>query len=183
MQPIAVIFSLPEDDIPQVVSHMRKGPLKIDAYTRDDQTKIATGQLVTINNEIDPTTGTDRFKAIFQNENRLLWPNQFVNVRLLLETKKNALTVPNAALQRGAQGTFVYVVKSDKSVESRNVQVGVNEGGTAEIENGLSAGELVVTDGQDKLQPGSKVIAQQEGGRPQQRQQHSTTGAPVSVTE
>lgn len=180
MQPIAVIFTLPEDDIPQVLTHLKNGPLAVDAYTRDDKTKIATGQLITINNEIDPTTGTDRFKAIFQNEDRMLWPNQFVNIRLLLETKKNALTIPNAALQRGAQGNFVFVVNPDKSVEARNVEVGVNEGGTAEIDNGLSAGEMVVTDGQDKLQPGSKVIAQQDGNR---SQQPASNGASVSGSQ
>jgi len=162
LQPIAVLFTLPEDNVPQVLNRMRSAALDVDAYTRDDKTKIATGQLVTVNNEIDPTTGTDRFKAVFQNEDRLLWPNQFVNIRLLLQTDKNALTIPVAALQRGAQGTFVYVVKSDQSVESRPVQPGVTEGGIASIDKGLAAGELVVTDGQDKLQPGAKVAVQQE---------------------
>lgn len=160
LQPIAVLFTLPEDNVPQVLNRMRNGALDVDAYTRDDKTKIASGQLVTVNNEIDPTTGTDRFKAVFQNNDRLLWPNQFVNIRLLLETDKNALTIPVAGLQRGAQGTFVYVVKSDQSVESRPVQVGVTEGGIASIDKGLAAGEIVVTDGQDKLQPGAKVAVQ-----------------------
>ena len=160
LQPIAVLFTLPEDNVPQVLNRMRSGTLDADAYTRDDKTKIASGQLVTVNNEIDPTTGTDRFKAVFQNNDRLLWPNQFVNIRLLLETDKNALTIPVAGLQRGAQGTFVYVVKPDQSVESRPVQVGVTEGGLASIDKGLAAGEIVVTDGQDKLQPGAKVAVQ-----------------------
>ena len=164
VEPIAVIFTLPEDAIPSVVQRMRSGELDADAYTRDDQTKIATGKLVTINNQIDPTTGTDKFKAIFDNKDHTLWPNQFVNVRLLLETKKNALTIPIAAVQRGAQGSFVYVVKPDSSVESRQVQTSTTEGGTATVDKGLSAGEMVVTDGQDKLQPGSKVAVQGGGG-------------------
>jgi multidrug efflux system membrane fusion protein len=164
VEPIAVIFTLPEDAIPSVVQRMRSGELDTDAYTRDDQTKIATGKLVTINNQIDPTTGTNKFKSIFDNKDHTLWPNQFVNIRLLLETKKNALTIPVAAVQRGAQGTFVYVVKSDSTVESRPVQTSTTEGGIATVDKGLSAGETVVTDGQDKLQPGSKVAVQGAGG-------------------
>jgi multidrug efflux system membrane fusion protein len=164
VEPIAVIFTLPEDAIPSVVQRMRSGELDADAYTRDDQTKIATGKLVTINNQIDPTTGTDKFKAIFDNKDHTLWPNQFVNVRLLLETKKNALTIPVAAVQRGAQGSFVYVVKSDSTVESRAVQTSTTEGGIATVDKGLAAGEMVITDGQDKLQPGSKVAVQGAGG-------------------
>lgn len=164
LQPIAVLFTLPEDEVPAVLTRMRNGELDADAYTRDDQTKIATGKLTTVNNEIDPTTGTDRFKAVFPNEDRMLWPNQFVNVRLLLQVDKNALTIPVAAVQRGAQGSFVYVVKADQTVESRSVTLGVTEGGIASITKGLNAGEIVVTDGQDKLQPGAKVAVQQDRG-------------------
>jgi multidrug efflux system membrane fusion protein len=159
-----VVFTLPEDALASVMQRMKSGELDADAYTRDDQTKIATGKLVTINNQIDPTTGTDKLKAIFDNKDHTLWPNQFVNIRLLLETKKDALTIPVAAVQRGAQGTFVYVVKPDSSVESRQVQTSTTEGGIATVDKGLSAGEMVVTDGQDKLQPGSKVAVQVAGG-------------------
>ena len=169
MHPIAVLFTLPEDYIPQVLQHMRKGPLAVDAYTRDDRTKLASGKLLTLNNEIDSTTGTNKYKAVFQNEDRVLWPNQFVNIRLLLETKQNAITVPAAAIQRGNQGTFTYVVKSDNTVEPRVVKVGVTEGNLAAIESGLQPGEVVVTDGQDKLQPGAKVEVQRpnrNGGPP-----------------
>ena len=169
MHPIAVLFTLPEDYIPQVLQHMRKGPLAVDAYTRDDRTKLASGKLLTLNNEIDATTGTNKYKAVFQNEDRVLWPNQFVNIRLLLETKQNAITVPAAAIQRGNQGTFTYVVKSDNTVEPRVVKVGVTEGNLAAIESGLQPGEVVVTDGQDKLQPGAKVEVQRpnrNGGPP-----------------
>jgi multidrug efflux system membrane fusion protein len=169
LQPIAVLFTLPEDYIPQVMQHMRKGQLEVDAYSRDDRTKLASGKLLTLNNEIDATTGTNKYKAVFQNEGRVLWPNQFVNIRLLLETKQNAITVPAAAIQRGNQGTFTYVVKPDNTVEPRVVKVGVTEGNLASIESGLQPGELVVTDGQDKLQPGAKVEVQRgnrSGGTP-----------------
>ena len=176
IEPIAVIFTLPEDSIEPVIQRMKSGELSADAYTRDDQTKIATGKLVTVNNQIDPTTGTDKFKAILDNKEHTLWPNQFVNVRLLLETKKNALTIPVAAIQRGAQGTFVYVVKPDNSVESRPVQTSTTEGGIATVDNGLSAGEMVVTDGQDKLQPGSKVSVQGAGARRQAATDQKNSG-------
>ncbi len=169
LHPIAVLFTLPEDYIPQVLQHMRKGQLEVDAYSRDDRTKLASGKLLTLNNEIDPTTGTNKFKAVFQNEDRVLWPNQFVNIRLLLEIKQNAITVPLAAIQRGNQGTFTYVVKPDNTVEPRVVKVGVTEGNLASIESGLQPGEMVVTDGQDKLQPGAKVEVQhgnRTGGPP-----------------
>ena len=169
LHPIAVLFTLPEDYIPQVLQHMRKGPLEVDAYSRDDRTKLASGKLLTLNNEIDATTGTNKYKAVFQNEDRVLWPNQFVNIRLLLETRQNAITVPAAAIQRGNQGTFTYVVKPDNTVEPRVVKVGVTEGNLASIESGLQPGEMVVTDGQDKLQPGAKVEVQRgnrSGGTP-----------------
>lgn len=169
LQPISVLFTLPEDYIPQVMQHMRTAPLDVDAYSRDDRTKLASGKLLTLNNEIDATTGTNKYKAVFANEDRALWPNQFVNIRLLLETKQNATTVPAAAIQRGNQGTFTYVVKPDNTVEPRVVKVGVTEGNLASIESGLQPGELVVTDGQDKLQPGAKVEVQKgnrSGGTP-----------------
>jgi multidrug efflux system membrane fusion protein len=175
IQPVAVIFTLPEDDIPTVMQHMKTGPLTVDAYTRDDKTKIASGKLVTVNNEIDPTTGTDKFKAVFDNVDRALWPNQFVNVRLLLDVKKNALTIPAAAPQRGSQGTFVYVVKADETVEARPIQVGVTEGSFVSVDQGLAQGELVVTDGQDKLQPGGKVLVQQDNGPGRQQQKPQAT--------
>ena len=163
LHPIAVLFSLPEDVLPQVMKQMKKGALPVDAYTRDDTQKIAGGKLLTINNQIDPTTGTDKLKAIFDNVDSSLWPNQFVNVHLLLDVKKNAVTVPVAGVQHGSQGAYAYVVKQDKSVEVRNVTPGVTQGNVATIDAGLQPGELVVTDGQDKLQPGSKVEVRQPG--------------------
>ena len=158
LQPIAVIFTLPEDSLPTVAQHMRAGTLKVEAYSRDDQTQLSTGTLLTIDNQIDQTTGTGKLKAIFDNHERDLWPNQFVNVRLLLEVRKNATVVPAAAVQRGPQGTFAYIVKSDNTVEVRPVTLTLTQGNVTAISQGISAGEVVVTDGQDKLQNGSKVV-------------------------
>lgn len=157
LHPIAVVFTLPEDNLPSVAQHMRKGPLETDAYSRDDQTRLATGKLLTIDNQIDPTTGTGKLKAIFDNTESALWPNQFVNVHLLLEVRKNTLVVPAAAIQRGPQGDYVFTVKPDKTAEMRKVAVGLSQGNFTALASGLQAGEVVVTDGQDKLQPGSKV--------------------------
>jgi multidrug efflux system membrane fusion protein len=157
LQPITALFTLPEDQIPSVAQHMRGSPLQVDAYSRDDQTKIATGKLLTIDNQIDQTTGTARLKAVFENKGSELWPNQFVNIHLLLETRKNATVIPTAAVQRGPQGSYVYVVKSDKTVEVRQVNVAITENNVAQIASGVSPGETVVIDGQDKLQPGSPV--------------------------
>ena len=111
LQPIAVIFTLPEDVLPQVSQHMKNTTLPVEAYNRDDRTKLATGKLLTIDNQIDQTTGTAKLKAVFDNKDSQLWPNQFVNTQLLLETRKNATVVPTAAILRGPQGTFVYAVK------------------------------------------------------------------------
>lgn len=157
LQPITVIFTLPEDQLPEVAREMRKGTLEVDAYSRDDQTKLATGRLLTIDNEIDQTTGTGRLKAQFPNPDNALWPNQFVNVHLLLQTIKDALVVPAAAVQRGPQGTFTYVVKQDKTVEVRPVTIAMTQGTESAISQGLNPGDFVVTDGQDKLQAGSRV--------------------------
>ncbi len=177
MQPIAVVFTLPEDYIPAILKHMHQGDLQVEAYSRDDRTKLATGKLLTLDNTIDPTTGTNKLKAVFENPERMLWPNQFVNMRLLLDVKKNATTVPVAALQNGSQGTFVFVVKPDKTVEVRTVKVGFTEANTASIDQGLNPGELVVTDGQDKLQPGNRVDVQQ-GNAP--NRQGAGSAAPAS---
>jgi membrane fusion protein, multidrug efflux system len=157
LQPIAVIFSLPQDNLQAVSQHMNKGRLAVDAYSRDDQTKIATGFLTTIDNQIDTTTGTGKLKAVFENRDRSLWPNEFVNIHLLLEVRKNNTVVPSAAIQRGPQGTYVFTVKPDKTVEMRNVTVSISESNFVAITQGLQPGDTVVTDGQDKLQPGTKV--------------------------
>src|SRR6266481_6930710 len=157
LQPITAIFTLPEDQLQTVAQHMRKRALQVDAYSRDDQTKLANGKLLTIDNQIDQTTGTGRLKAVFDNKNNELWPNKFVNVHLLLETRKDATVIPAAAVQRGPQGSYVYVVKPDKTAEVRPVNIAITEGNLAEIASGISPNETVVTDGQDKLQAGSRV--------------------------
>ena len=157
LQPIAALFTLPEDNLQSVSQHMRQGKLTVDAYSRDDQTKLASGYLLTIDNQIDPATGTGKLKAIFENQDSSLWPNQFVNVHLLLEIQKNIVAIPAAAIQHGPQGNYVFVVKPDKTVDMRMVNIGLTSGTLAAVTNGIAEGELVVTDGQDKLQAGSKV--------------------------
>ncbi|MFZ0761139.1 MAG: efflux RND transporter periplasmic adaptor subunit [Candidatus Sulfotelmatobacter sp.] len=157
LQPIAVIFTLPEDELPAVAQHMKNATLQVEAYSRDDQSKLATGKLETIDNEIDPTTGTAKLKAVFDNKDNQLWPNQFVNADLLLETRKNSTVLPTAAILRGPQGTFVYLVKPGDTVEARTVKVALTQGNTTAIASGVSPGDTVVTDGQDKLQTGSTI--------------------------
>jgi membrane fusion protein, multidrug efflux system len=157
LQPIAVIFTLPEDSLPAVAPEMAKGTLEVDAYSRDDQNKLASGKLLTIDNQIDQTTGTARLKAVFDNKDNALWPNQFVNTRLLLNIRKNSTTIPAAAIQRGPQGTYVFAVKSDDTVEVRAVTVAFTQDNVSVVASGVSPNDVVVTDGQDKLQDGSKI--------------------------
>lgn len=164
LQPISVIFTLPEDSLRVVVQRMRQGTLTVDAYDRDDKTKLATGTLLTIDNQIDQTTGTDRLKATFDNKDGVLFPNQFVNIHLLLDVRKKSTIVPSVAVQRGPQGSFVYVVKADKTVEARPVTVALTQSNQSAIDSGLQVGEVVVTDGQDKLQNGAKVEARSPAG-------------------
>ncbi len=161
MEPIAVVFTLPEDNLQAILPRMRAGTLPAEAFSRDDRTRIAAGKLETIDNQIDPNTGTVKLKAIFDNKDRLLWPNQFVNVHVQLETRKNAVVAPASAIQRGPQNsTFVYVVGGDNAAQVRNVQVALTQGQIALIGSGLQPGEHVVTDGQEKLQAGMKVEPQ-----------------------
>jgi multidrug efflux system membrane fusion protein len=157
LQPIAVIFTLPEDQLPTVAQHMKNSTLQVEAYSRDNQTKLATGKLQTIDNQIDPTTGTAKLKAVFDNKDNQLWPNQFVNANLLLETRKNSTVVPTPAVLRGPQGTFVYLVKPDKTVEARPVTISLTQGNTTVVTAGVNPGDTVVTDGQDKLETGSRI--------------------------
>src|SRR5208282_5253289 len=157
LQPIAVIFTLTEDVLPSVSRHMAQGTLEVDAFSRDDQTKLGTGKLLTIDNQIDQTTGTAKLKAVFDNKDNQLWPNQFVNTSLLLETRKNSTVLPTAAVLRGPQGAFVYAVKPDNTVEARPITISLTQGNTTVVTAGLNNGDTVVTDGQDKLQTGSKI--------------------------
>ena len=154
LQPIAVVFTIPQDDIARVLKQTRDDQaLTVDVFDRDFRTKLASGKLAAIDNQVDPTTGTLRLKAVFENEDQLLFPNQFVNARLLVDTKRDAIVVPSAAVQRGPTSTFVYVVLADETVDLRNVVIGPIEGSETSIESGLTVGEIVVTDGIDKLQP------------------------------
>jgi multidrug efflux system membrane fusion protein len=162
LQPITVIFTLPEDQLQTVAQHMQKGTLPVDAYSRDDQTKLASGKLQTIDNEIDQTTGTGKLKAVFDNKGNELWPDQFVNIHLLLETRKNATVMPSAAVQQGPQGSFVYLMKPDKTVTVRPVSIGAAQGNVVQVASGVAINDVVVTDGQDKLQENSKVEPHQQ---------------------
>jgi len=165
LHPIAIVFTLPEDQLQAVRQRMKQGTLAVDVYGRDDQTRLSTGKLLTIDNQIDQTTGTAKLKAVFENPENSLWPNQFVNVHLLLETRKDALTMPASAIQRGPQGTFTYVVDAKNTVQVKPVQIALTQGNTVVIESGLQAGDRVVTDGQEKLQPGSRVNVQAPNGQ------------------
>jgi multidrug efflux system membrane fusion protein len=184
LQPVNVLFTIPGDHLPQVLPQVHAGRvLAVDAYDRDLKQKLATGQLLAVDNQIDPTTGTVRLKATFPNQDDALFPNQFVNARLLVETLRGTVTVPVAALQRSPQATFVYRIKPDHTVESRNVEVQLTEGDEASIRSGLAAGDQVVIDGADKLRPGMKVdvstgdAAGRSGGRQSSGQAGGRSGA------
>ena len=183
LQPITVLFTLPEDQLPAVSQHMKQGPLSVDAYNRDDETKLATGKLLTIDNEIDPTTGTGKLKAVFANKDNMLWPNQFVNVRLLLDVRKNSTVIPAAAIQRGPQGTYVFVAKQNNTVDVRPVTVAFTQQNLANIASGLSPGEEVVTDGQDKLQAGSKIEPRAQNASDSGGQSGQSAGNPSATDQ
>jgi len=158
LQPIAVIFSLPQDQLPVINSKLHAGAhLPVEAFDRDNTDKIAVGKLLTIDNQIDSTTGTYKLKAVFDNSDNALFPNQFVNVHLLVDTARNLTVVPTVAIQRGPQGTYVYVVDAGNKVTIRTVTVGQDAGNSVGVSAGLNPGEVVVIDGQDKLQEGSAV--------------------------
>ena len=166
VQPIAVLFPIPEDSLKEVLRRLRSGEhMPVEAYDRSGQNKIATGKLQTVDNEIDQTTGTVRLKAVFDNKDNALFPSQFVNVSLLVDIKQDKVLIPSVAIQRGPKGTFVYVVKDDQTVEVKDVKTGITEGADTAIDEGLNGGESVVTDGTDKLRSGAKVVISQPGGR------------------
>ena len=165
LQPITVVFTIPEDSLPPVLKKLHSGEqLEVDAYDREQKTKLATGTLLTVDNQIDPTTGTVRLKAMFKNEDATLFPNQFVNARLLLDVRRNATVIPSVAVQRGTQGPFVYVVNADHTVAVREVTLGPTQGDDSAVESGIKPGEIVVVDGADKLREGAKVQLQEDGG-------------------
>jgi multidrug efflux system membrane fusion protein len=170
LDPMTVIFTLPEDDLPRISERFASGgttpdggpaALQVEAYSRDGSQKLATGKLSLIDNEINQTTATIRLRAIFENPKNALWPNEFVKARLLLMMQKDAILVPAPAIQRGPQGTFVYVVGNDNTAAQRPVELDSIQGETAVIAKGLAQGEQVVTDGLNQLRPGSKVSVRQ----------------------
>jgi multidrug efflux system membrane fusion protein len=154
-----VVFTVAEDSIPQIQQRLRKGNrLVVEAYDRSETEKLGTGTLLTIDNEINTTTGTVKLKAIFNNNNDALFPNQFVNARLLVNVQRGVILIPTAAIQRNTQGAFVYVIKPDQTASMQTVSVGTIDGNTAAVE-GLNEGDVVAVDGFDKLQNGVKVVA------------------------
>ncbi len=167
LQPISVIFSIPEDQLQSVLSKLRSGAkLRADAYDPDQKKKLAEGTLLTVDNQIDTTTGTSRLKAEFPNTDDALFPNQFVNVRLWLDTQRGVTIIPAVAIQRGPTGTFVYLIQDDGTVTVRAVKVGLTVGSDASIEDGIQPGEKVVVDGAEKLTDGMKVTVRQLNGSP-----------------
>ena len=163
LDPIAVIFSLPQDELPRVMQQLAAGQLPVEAWSRDGAQKLATGRLALIDNQINAATATLRLKAVFPNPQRQLWPNQFVKARLLLTTRKDALVVPATVPQRGPEGTYAYVIQPDETVQPRPIEVEITEGDLAVISRGLAEGEKVVADGQSQLRAGSKIAPRPAG--------------------
>ncbi len=157
VQPITVIFTLPEEALPEINQAMNAGTLQVSAFARDESTELDRGKVMLVDNQIDQATGTMRLKAEFPNKQNTLWPGQYVNARVLVRTQQNALTVPDAALQRGPDGLFAYVIKPDSTVEVRPLQVGQESGGIAVVQNGLREGERVATTNAYRLEPGAHV--------------------------
>jgi len=181
VDPISVIFTISEDQLPTVAQKMRAGQkLEVDAYDRDQTKKLAQGTLVTIDNEIDQTTGTVRLRATFDNQSGALFPNQFVNARLLVQEKRGVVLIPNAAIQRTSSTTFVYLVQPNSIVLVRNITLGTGEADNTEVTSGLNPGDVVVMTGADKLEQGSKVNAQiqgESGSQPAQGASKSGSGS------
>jgi multidrug efflux system membrane fusion protein len=158
VEPIAVVFTIPQDNLPAVLARQRAGGrVPVEVFDREGRARIARGTLVAVDNQIDASTGTVKLKASFDNGDGALFPNQFVNARVLVDLLKNAVLVPNEAIQRGAQGPFIYVVKPDKTVELRRVALGPSEGGVTAVRDGVAAGDALIIDGADKVQERSRV--------------------------
>ncbi len=165
LQPISALFTIPEDSLPQVMRKLRSGAhLQVDAFNRDNSEKLASGTLVTVDNQIDQSTGTSRLKAVFPNTNNSLFPNQFVNLRLLVDTKKSEVVIPSVAIQHGQQGPFVFLVGADSKVTMQVVKPDIAlDNDSTSIASGLSDGDAVVVDGTDRLQNGSPVRIRRPG--------------------
>lgn len=158
LQPISVLFTVPEDNVRAVVARINSGEeLQAEAYDRSQTAKLATGRLSAVDTQVDTTTGTVKLRAMFDNADGVLFPNQFVNVKLLVDTLRNQVVIPSAAVQRGAEGTFVFVVKADHTVSMRTVTLGPQQGDRVAVIKGLNPGETVVTDGADRLREGGEV--------------------------
>ena len=184
IQPISVIFTIAEDQLPPVLAkHLAEQKLPVDAFDRDMKKKLASGSLTTIDNEIDQTTGTVKLRATFDNEHNELFPNQFVNARLLLQEKTKVVLVPSAAVQRNSTSTYMYVVKPDSTVTLRQVKVGTSDDINTEITSGVQEGDVVVLSGVDKLQEGSKVAVTLEGAAPNAGKQPPATKQPTAGTK
>jgi len=163
LQPISVLFTVPEDNLQSIANRLQAGAtLPVTALDRSGATKLADGTLQTFDSQIDPTTGTIKLRAQFPNDKRTLYPNQFVNIRLLLDTHKDVATMSNAGIQRGVPGTFVYLVNADNTVSVRPIKLGVTDGDRVEVVSGLQVGDRVVIDGADKLRDGAKIIVRPE---------------------
>jgi multidrug efflux system membrane fusion protein len=159
LQPISVVFTLPESELTAVQSALKAGPVRIFAMSRDDNRQLAEGTLAVLDNQISQTTGTMRLKGTFPNKDGALWPGEYLNIRLLARTAPHVVTVPSSALQRGQNGYYAYVVKPDSTVETRPLKVGPVSQGIAIVDDGVAADERVVTAGQYRLQPGARVAA------------------------
>jgi multidrug efflux system membrane fusion protein len=161
IQPVTVVFTIPQDSLQPVLQRLKGGgaALPVEAWDRESRNRLASGELLTVDNVIDPATGTVKLKAQFANNDLALFPNQFVNARMLLDTRRGVVTIPTAAVQRGSQGSFVYVVKDDSTVSVRPVKLGPVEGERVAVEEGVAAGERVVVDGMDRLREGMRVEA------------------------
>jgi multidrug efflux system membrane fusion protein len=177
LQPISVIFALPQDVLGDITKEMSEGPLKVLAYNRDNSVRLGEGVLMLVDNQVEAATGTLRLKATFDNRDNALWPGQFVNVRLLLRVRGDVATVPAEVTQHGLNGTFAYVVKADQSVEQRPIKIGYSRDGVTVVEEGLRVGDTVVLDGQYKLRAGTRVqVAPTAERRPPQVSSASRPG-------
>jgi multidrug efflux system membrane fusion protein len=159
MQPMSVLFTVPEQQVGTILEHARQGKLGVDAFDREMKNSLASGELSTTDNQIDPSTGTLKMRAVYPNKDERLFPNQFVNARLLVEMHRGVPLVPNAAIQRNTNNTFVYLLKPDKTVTVRNISVGASDPERTEVASGLNPGDVVVTQGVDRLAEGAKVTA------------------------
>jgi multidrug efflux system membrane fusion protein len=165
VQPITVLFTIPADNLPAVMTkYQRKDKLLVEAFDRDLKNRLAVGEVMAIDNQVDPATGTVRVKALFTNADLSLYPNQFVNARLRVDTLQGTTIIPTAAFQRGPEGTYVYVVKADSTVEMRPILTQATDGDSSAVQKGLNPGETVVTEGLEKLKPGAKVTLPRTDG-------------------